>query len=117
METLSFNGIDWEVLDTPIAKRYSEFLEGRGDTKQFFYMGETKTQIQDEIEKIAYMKGAPTMDLNDLHEYFADHEEDEDLQRLNHLIHYYELVDNNYPPRWGFEPSEDYIGLLEEYYS
>lgn len=114
METLNFNGIEWEVLDTPIAKRYSEFLKDRIDTKQFFYMGETKTQIKDEIEKIAYMKGAPTMDLNELHEYFADHEEDEDLQRLNHLIHYYELVDNNYPPRWGLEPTNDYIGLLEE---
>ena len=73
METLNFNGIEWEVLDTPIAKRYSEFLKDRIDTKQFFYMGETKTQIKDEIEKIAYMKGAPSMDLNELHEYFADH--------------------------------------------
>ena len=51
METLNFNGIEWEVLDTPIAKRYSEFLKDRIDTKQFFYMGETKTQIKDEIDQ------------------------------------------------------------------
>ncbi len=95
METLNFNGIEWEVLDTPIAKRYSEFLKDRIDTKQFFYMGETKTQIKDEIEKIAYMKGAPSMDLNELHEYFADNEHQPEMERLNNLIHYYELIENN----------------------
>ena len=117
MATLNFNGIEWEVLNTLVAKRYAKFLEDNiADTKQFFYMGETKEQIKDEIEKIAYMKGAPSMDLNDLHEYFVNDEQDEELQRLNHLIHYYELVDNGYPPRWGYEPTNASMELFEKDY-
>ena len=65
MATLNFNDIEWEVLDTLVAKRYSKFLEENiANTKQIFYMGETETQIKDEIEKIAYLKGVENLDLN-----------------------------------------------------
>ena len=113
MATLNFNDIEWEVLDTLVAKRYSKFLEENiANTKQIFYMGETETQIKDEIEKIAYLKGVENLDINNLDEIFEEYEEDEDLQRLNHLIHYYEIVKANYPPRWGFEPTNSCMELF-----
>ena len=117
MATLNFNDIEWKVNNNPISQRYAKFLKDNiEDTNQFFYMGETETQIKDEIEKIAYLKGAETLDLNELHEFFVDNEEDNELKRLNHLIHYYELVQNNYPPRWGYEPSDASIALEPEDY-
>ena len=50
MATLNFNDIEWEVLDTLVAKRYAKFLEENiANTKQIFYMGETETQIKEQI--------------------------------------------------------------------
>ena len=90
MATLNFNDIEWEVLDTLVAKRYAKFLEENiANTKQIFYMGEKETKIKDDIEKIPYLKGVENLDINILDEIFEEYEEDEDLQRLNHLIHYY----------------------------
>ena len=117
MATLSFNDIEFEINDNLVSRRYSKFLQlNSKNVNQFFYMGETETQIKDEIEKIAYMKGADNIDMNELHELFVDNENDKDLIRLNHLIHYYELVTNHYPPRWGFEPTGEYMELEEEDY-
>ena len=114
MTTLNFNGIEWEPLDTIVAKRYVSFLEkNKHEAKEFFYLGETQEEIKAEIDKIVFMLGQePTDDLNKLHEYFADNEEDPEMARLNHLIHYYELVDAGYPPRWGYESGPSYIDLF-----
>ena len=90
MKTLNFNNIEWEPLDTIVAKRYTLFLEkNKHEAKEFFYLGETQEEIKAEIDKIVFMLGQePTNDLNKLHEYFADNETDPELSRLNHLIHY-----------------------------
>ena len=71
---LNFNGIDFEVLDTDVANRYAKFLkENIAEAQEFYFMGESAEQIQDEIDKIVYMLGMePTKDLNKLHEFFAD---------------------------------------------
>ena len=42
-------------------------------------------------------------DQRKLHEHFADNENDPEMSRLNNLIHYHELIDSNFPPRWGYE--------------
>ena len=101
---LNFNGIDFEVLDTDVANRYAKFLkENIAEAQEFYFMGESAEQIQDEIDKIVYMLGMePTKDLNKLHEFFADNENDPEMSRLNNLIHYLELVENEFPPRWGY---------------
>lgn len=114
MTTLNINDIEWEPLPTVVAKRYTKFLEEhRHESKEFFYLGETKEEIKGEIDKIVYMLGQePTDDLNKLHEYFADHEDDPEMSRLNHLIHYYELVDAGYPPRWGYESGPSFMELF-----
>jgi len=53
MATLNFNEIEWEINDNPISQRYAEFLKDNiEDTNQFFYMGETETQIKDEIDGV-----------------------------------------------------------------
>jgi len=103
MTTLNFKGLEFEVLDTLVAKRYAKFLmDNIHQSKEFYFMGETRQQVKDEIDKIVYMLGKdPTDDMNKLHEYFADHEDDPEMSRLNNLIHYYELILNNFPPRWG----------------
>ena len=103
MTTLNFNNIEFEVLDTLVAKRFATFLmDNIHQSKEFYFMGETRQQVKDEIDKIVYMLGKePTDDMNKLHEYFADHEDDPEMDRLNNLIHYYELQVNNFPPRWG----------------
>lgn len=118
MTTLNFNGLEFEVLDTPVAKRYATFLmENIHESKEFYFMGETSQQIKDEIDKIVYMLGKePTDDMNLLHEYFADHEDDPEMQRLNNLIHYYELVENNFPPRWGMMVGKSTMELTPEDY-
>ena len=118
MTTLNFNGIEWEPLDTIVAKRYVSFLEkNKHEAKEFFYLGETQEEIKAEIDKIVFMLGQePTDDLNKLHEYFADNEEDPEMARLNHLIHYYELVDAGYPPRWGYESGPSYMDLFPKDY-
>lgn len=105
MKTLSFNNIEWEVLDTPVAKRFALFLEENGSkSKEFFFLGETERQIKDEIEKLSFMLGIEsTNDMNKLHDIFAENNDpDEDHSRLNNLIHYHELVENGFPPRWGY---------------
>jgi len=114
MTVLNFNNIEWEPLDSIIAKRYAAFLEkNKHEAKEFFYMGETQEEIKAEIDKIVFMLGhEPTDDLNELHEYFAEHEDEAEMARLNHLIHYYELVEAGYPPRWGYESSNSYIDLF-----
>ena len=119
MTTLNFNGIEWESLNTIVAKRYASFLEkNKHEAKEFFYMGETKEEIKGEIDKIVYMLGhEPTDDFNKLHEYFADHEDEPDMARLNHLIHYYELVNAGYPPRWGYESGNSYMNLFSKDYT
>ena len=78
MTTLNFKDLEFEVLDTLVAKRYSKFLmENIHQSKEFYFMGESRMQVKDEIDKIVYMLGKePTNDLNALHEYFADHEDD-----------------------------------------
>ena len=103
MTTLNFKGLNFEVLDNVLAKRYSKFLmDNIHESKEFYFMGDQRTQIKSEIDKIVYMLGKePTSDLNMLHEYFADQHEDPEMDRLNNLIHYYELIENNFPPRWG----------------
>ena len=108
-QTLSFNGIEWEILPTVTAKKMYALLQDNLDTcREFYFMGETEQEIKDEIDKIVYMLGKePTDDLNKLHEYFADNEHQPEMERLNNLIHYYELVRNDYPPRWGYFPGED----------
>ena len=118
MTTLNFNGIEWEPLDTIVAKRYVSFLEkNKHEAKEFFYLGETQEEIKAEIDKIVFMLGhEPTDDLNKLHEYFADNEDDPEMSRLNHLIHYYELVNAGYPPRWGYESSNSYMDLFPKDY-
>ena len=95
---LNFNGIDFEVLDTDVANRYAKFLkENIAEAQEFYFMGESAEQIQDEIDKIVYMLGMePTKDLNKLHEFFADNENDPEMSRLNNLIHYLELVENEF---------------------
>jgi len=100
---LNFNDVEWEVLDTPIASRFANFLMANiHETNEFFFMGETTREIKDEIEKIAYMAGWPAdSDMNKLHEMFADHPDHPHASRLNDLIHYFELQVSGYPPRWG----------------
>ena len=114
-QTLSFNNIEWEVLDTPIARDFSKFLMEEIDKcQEFYFMGETAREIKDEIDKIVYLLGFEpsdfykgkynkNYDFNKLHEHFADNENDPEMSRLNNLIHYHELIDSNFPPRWGYE--------------
>ena len=118
MTTLKLNDIEWESLGSVVSVRYMEFLkEHLSESKEFFYMGETKEEIKAEIDKIVYMLGQePTDDLNELHEYFADHEDDPEMARLNHLIHYYELMDAGYPPRWGMESNHSEMRLFPKDY-
>ena len=114
MTTLNINDIEWEPLQTIVATRYIKFLEQHmHEAKEFFYLGETEEEIKGEIDKIVYMYGKdPTDDLNKLHEYFADNEDDPEMSRLNHLIHYYELLKAGYPPRWGYESGPSYMELF-----
>tara|TARA_B110001454_G_scaffold134381_1_gene125096 strand:+ start:4145 stop:4891 length:747 start_codon:yes stop_codon:yes gene_type:complete len=118
MISLNFNGIQWEPLGSLVAVRYATFLRTyQHEAKEFFYMGETQEEIKAEIDKIVYMLGKePTDDLNQLHEYFADHEDEAEMSRLNHLIHYYELVDAGYPPRWGSESGNSEMVLFPKDY-
>ena len=104
MTTLSFNDIEFDVIDNVLAKRYSKFLmENINQSKEFYFMGDKLDEILSEIDKIVYMYGKePTRDMNKLHDYFADHEDEPEMSRLNNLIHYYELCINNFPPRWGY---------------
>ena len=104
MTTLSFNDIEFDVIDNVLAKRYSKFLmENINQSKEFYFMGDKMDEILSEIDKIVYMYGKePTRDMNKLHDYFADHEDEPEMSRLNNLIHYYELAINNFPPRWGY---------------
>ena len=105
MKTLNFNDIEWEVLDTPVAQRFAAFFGTNENTsKEFYFMGETETQVKDEIDKLAFMlKMDTTKGMNELHEIFASYREpSEDHSRLNNLIHYHELITNGYPPRWGY---------------
>lgn len=101
---LNFNDLEFEVLDTLVAKRYAKFLqENIHEAEQFYFMGESAQQVKDEIDKIVYMLGKePSDDLNKLHEYFADNEDEPEMTRLNNLIHYLELIDGEFPPRWGY---------------
>ena len=102
---LNFNDIEWEVMDTVVAKRFTKFWKEHENTsKEIYFMGETQTQIKDEIDKSCYMLGIePSDDMNRLHDIFADNEHpDEELSKLNNLIHYHELVENGFPPRWGY---------------
>ena len=66
MTTLKINDIEWESLGSVVSVRYMEFLkEHLSESKEFFYMGETKEEIKAEIDKIVYMLGQePTDDLN-----------------------------------------------------
>ena len=118
MTTLNFKGLDFEVLDTPVAKRFAKFLmDNIHESREFYFMGDKPQEIKDEIDKIVYMLGKePTNDLNLLHEYFADHEDDPEMQRLNNLIHYYELLVNNFPPRWGMMVGNSTMELTPEDY-
>ncbi len=121
MTTLNFNDIEWEVMDTPVAKRFASFFEKHESTsKQIFFMGETDIQIKDEIDKSLYMLGLePSDDMNKLHDIFADHKTPtKELSRLNNLIHYHELVEHGFPPRWGYMFGDDNakMELTEEDY-
>ena len=100
---LNFNGIDFEVLDTDVANRYAKFLkENIAEAQEFYFMGESAEQIQDEIDKIVYMLGMePTKDLNKLHDYFADHEDETAMGRLNNGRHDYDLNKNELQRREG----------------
>ena len=50
--------------------------------------------------------------MNKIHEYFADNEDEPEMSRLNNLIHYYELVTHNFPPRWGYMVGEAEMELF-----
>ena len=105
MMDLSFNNLEWEVIDTPVAKRFAKFFKDHESTsKEIYFMGETDLQIKDEIEKLSFLLGIEHIDdMNKLHEIFANESNpDEDHSRLNNLIHYHELVENGFPPRWGY---------------
>ncbi len=118
MMDLKFNDINFEVLDNVLAKRYAKFLmENIHQSREFYFMGDSELTIKDEIDKIVYMLGKePTRDMNKLHEHFADHEDDDEMQRLNNLIHYYELTINNFPPRWGYMVGNATMELFPEDY-
>ena len=50
MTTLKLNDIEWESLGSVVSVRYMEFLkEHLSESKEFFYMGETKEEIKAEI--------------------------------------------------------------------
>ena len=118
MTTLNFNDIEFEVLDTLVAKRFARFLmDNIHESKEFYFMGDSQEDIKAEIDKIVYMLGKePTNDLNKLHEYFADHEDDPEMSRLNNLIHYLELQANGFPPRWGYMSGNATMELFPEDY-
>ena len=118
MTTLNFNDIEFEVLDTLVAKRYAKFLqENIHQSREFYFMGESRSQVKDEIDKIVYMLGKePTDDMNKLHNYFADHEDEPEMSRLNNLIHYYELIINEFPPRWGYMVGNAEMELFKQDY-
>lgn len=118
MTILNFNDMRFEVLDNPFSEKYAKFLtENINESREFYFMGESRTQIKDEIDKIVYMLGKePTDDMNKLHEYFANNEDDPEMDRLNNLIHYYELVLNNFPPRWGMMNGTSILELTPEDY-
>ena len=114
MTTLNFNNIEFDVLDNIFAKRYAKFLmDNIHQSKEFYFMGDKAEDVKAEIDKITYMLGRePTNDLNKLHEYFADHEDEPEMQRLNNLIHYFELLVNDFPPRWGYMNGEATMELF-----
>jgi hypothetical protein len=115
---LNFKDLEFDVLDNVLAKRYSQFLkEHVHETKEFYFMGDREDVILAEIDKIVYMLGKePTRNMNKLHEYFADHDDEEEMSRLNNLIHYYELVINNFPPRWGMMNGHSTLELFPKDY-
>tara|TARA_B100002019_G_scaffold288283_1_gene301633 strand:- start:2042 stop:2809 length:768 start_codon:yes stop_codon:yes gene_type:complete len=108
MTTLNFNDLEFEVLDTLVAKRFAKFLkEHIHESREFYFMGDSEEQVLTEIDKMVYMLGhEPTRNMNKIHSYFADHEggnfDEPEMSRLNNLIHYYELIVNGFPPRWGY---------------
>lgn len=108
-QTLSFNGVKWDILNNPTAIKFGKFLCEHVDTcREFYFIGDKAEEIKDEIDKIVYMLGkAPTNNMNKLHEHFADHEDDDEMERLNNLIHYYELSKSNFPGRWGYFPGKN----------
>ena len=75
MMTLNFNDIEWEVLDTLVAKRFAKFFkEHESSSKEIYFMGESEQQIKDEIDKVSYMLGIePTEDMNKLHDIYTTH--------------------------------------------
>ena len=118
MTTLNFNDIEFTVLDNILAKRYAHFLsDNLHQSKEFYFMGDNVNEILSEIDKIVYMYGKePTRNMNKLHDYFADHEDEPEMSRLNNLIHYYELALNNFPPRWGYMSGTSTMELFSDDY-
>ena len=56
MTTLNFNDIEFEVLDTLVAKRFAKFLdENIHVSREFFFLLEHREEIKSEIDKIVYM--------------------------------------------------------------
>ena len=66
MTTLNFNDLEFEVLDTLVAKRFAKFLtEHIHESREFYFMGDSEEQVLTEIDKMVYMLGhEPTRNMN-----------------------------------------------------
>ena len=61
MTTLNFNDIEFEVLDTLVAKRFAKFLdENIHESREFYFMGEQREEIKSEIDKICLLYTSPS---------------------------------------------------------
>ena len=67
-QTLSFNGVKWDILDNPTAIKFGKFLSEHLDTcREFYFMGDQAEDIKHEIDKIVYMLGKSPTNLSLIH--------------------------------------------------
>jgi len=115
---LTFHGVEWETINNSFSDRYMSLLENQLWESEEYYEDDVRLEsIEAEIHETCNELDIVYTDINTLHEETVDNRANNQLySKLNDLIHYYERVEQSYPPRWGYRNGNSAIELQDSDY-
>ena len=115
---LKFHNVEWELINNTFSERYVPFLKRQLWESDEYYEDTTSLiDLESDIMSVCSQLGIEYCNINQLHEITVEGRENDPLySKLNDLIHYYERVEQMYPPRWGFRNGNSELKLHDSDY-
>lgn len=115
---LEFKDIEWETINNSFSERYVPFLlKQLWESQEYFEDIAHLPEVLRKIDFTCQQLDIKYQNLNELHELTVKNRAENELyQRLNDLIHLYERIEMQYPPRWGYRNGNSALDLIETDY-